>query len=86
MDTLSQKYQLAFLLKTAVRKDMIFIRLSPAMKQLLEKVNLNSHTSSIFPALDIKTLAIVTFRHNFGYMVNSFVVSLDITVMVNILQ
>ena len=26
------------------------------------------------------------FRYNFAYMVNSFVVSLDITVMINILQ
>ena len=26
------------------------------------------------------------FRHNFAYMVNSFVASLDITVMINILQ
>ena len=32
---LSQKYKLAFSLKNAVRKDMIFIWLSPAMKQLL---------------------------------------------------
>ena len=37
-----------------------------------------------FPALDIKN--IVTFRHNFAYMVNSFIVSLDITVIINILQ
>ena len=29
---------------------------------------------------------IVKIRHNFGYMVNSFVVSLDITAMINILQ
>ena len=26
------------------------------------------------------------FRHNFAYMVNSFLVSLDITVMINILS
>ena len=42
-----------------------------------------------FPALDIKKLLKnkVTFRLNFAYMVNSFVVSLDITViMINILQ
>ena len=28
----------------------------------------------------------MTFRHNIGYMVNSFGFSLDITVVINILQ
>ena len=28
----------------------------------------------------------MTFRHNIAYMVNLFVVSLDITVMINVLQ
>ena len=35
--TLFQKYKVAFSLKTAVYKDMIFVWLSPAMRQLLEK-------------------------------------------------
>ena len=35
--TLSEKYKVAFSLKTTECKDIIFIRLSPAMKQLLEK-------------------------------------------------
>ena len=36
--TLSPKYKMALSLKTTVCEDMIFIWLSPAMKQLLEKL------------------------------------------------
>ena len=52
---------------------------------------LNFHTLSIFPALEIKKLALVgkllwRFWHNFAQVVDSFVFLLDITVMINILQ
>ena len=44
---------------------------------------------SIFLAIEIKKVlfvSIVTFRRNIAYIVNSFVVSLDVTVMINISQ
>ena len=44
---------------------------------------------SIFLAIEIKKVlfvSIVTFRRNIAYMVNSFAVSLDVTVMINISQ
>ena len=44
---------------------------------------------SIFLAIEIKKVlfvTIVTFRRNIAYMVNSFAVSLDVTVMINISQ
>ena len=51
---------------------------------------LNSCLISIFPIPEIKKLALVSkilwcFWHNIPYMVNSFVFSLDIPVMINIL-
>ena len=51
---------------------------------------LNSCPFSIFPSLEIKKLIfvgknILTFRHNVTYMVNSFLVSSEVTLMINIL-
>ena len=65
-----------------------FCRLSPTGKQLLEKIYfkfLHALCTWHKEAISYRS-NIVTFRHNFAYMVNSFVVSLDITVLINILQ
>ena len=48
--------EIKFLLKFIVCKDKIFVSLSPAVKQLLEKLYIEF---SIFLALEIKKLAIV---------------------------
>ena len=47
--------------------------------------------SHFFPKIEMKEASsrrkrIVTFGHNFAYMVSSFVVSLYVTVMINVLQ
>ena len=57
------------------------------MKQLLEKVHLNSCTLSIFPAFEMKKLVLVGKIpwHFDTYMVNSLVNS-DIPVMFNIYE
>ena len=43
--------------------------MSPALKQLLEKLFLNSRTLSVSPAIEIKKKV---FVGNIAYMVNSF--------------
>ena len=53
-------------------------------KQLLKKFHFKFLHIFNFPVLEIKK-NIVTFLHNTTYMVNSFLVSLEISVMVNIL-
>ena len=62
------------------------------MKQLLEKVQFEFHTLSIFSSSykvsKISLVGKILWRFDIisQYMVNSFVVSLDIAIMVNILQ
>ena len=70
---------------------MIFIWLSPAMKKLLEKLYFEFQHALNFSCIWHKEASycqrnIVTFWLNLAYMVNLFVVSLDITVTINILQ
>ena len=70
--------------------NLIFIWLSPAVKQLLVKLNFEfPHAINFFCTWNKEAVScrpnIVTFRHNFAYIVNSFSVSFDITVMINIL-
>ena len=78
----------SILLKTSVFKDMIFICISPTVEDLLERLYfkfmraLNSYTRD--KEASSSQLNILTFRHNFANMVNSFVVSLHVSVMVNI--
>ena len=55
---LSQKYKIAFSLKTAACEDMIFIWLVPAMKQLLEQIDLEF----------LHALNFCCARNNFAYM------------------
>ena len=76
-------------LKTITRSRTIFISLS-SVNSYSKSFALNSCTFSIFPALEIKKLVPVgkifwPFRHNSACMVNSFLLSLETPVMINIL-
>ena len=67
-----------------------FLWLSPEMKQLREKLRFEFlHALNFSCTWNKKTLLsvnIVTLRRYLAYMVNSFFVSWDITIMINILQ
>ena len=89
--TFSKKQEIAFSLKATVCEDMIFKWLSPVLKQLLEKLHSEFLHALNFPCTWNKEAIscrknIVPLLHNFVYMANSFAISLDITVMINILQ
>ena len=83
MDIIS-KMQDTCLLKTTACCRTIFTSLSFAIIQLLKKIyfefflHLKKEVSSCWQN-------IVRFRHNIAYMVNSYVASLDILVMINML-
>ena len=69
----------------------IYVRMSSAMKQLLENFFFEFLYVFNFPCTSSKEASscrfnIMTFRHSIAYTVDSFVALLDITVKINILQ
>ena len=72
-------------------RGIIFISLSAAMKELLQTVYFEFPNALNLSCTWVKKAIscwwnTLTFQHNFAYIVNSFVVSLDVALMVNILQ